>query len=264
MTRRAGSNIGWMWAARAATAARPAPVTLGGPNGAGLLRGRIVTLAVGLAVAVQGCAGLVGDRESVARHPEPVGEATGSQVARGRPGVVIGIAGSTDNATGRLARDLGRLTGFGVVATAARPGVDEGHDRESRPLSDPGPASQGGAMRGPELFVEMSGGDTDHAGRVEIATVGLSGEEMWRLKTLFELIRDARVDGRSAPRLEVQVEPAAPRSVAAIPPGTAGSTRRALRIDLPPLARTTYREIYTELLGDFLVQSAAFLVPRVR
>jgi hypothetical protein len=43
-----------------------------------------------------------------------------------------------------------------------------------------------------------------------------------------------------------------------------GVAERALHIELPRVARTTYRELYTELLADFLAQSATVLVPRAR
>jgi hypothetical protein len=214
----------------------------------------VVRLLVGLAVLVQGCAGLVGGRESA----ETVPEAGGFQVVQGRPGIVIGVPGTgADTGADRIGLDLARLTGFGVVVATSRR-LDAAYGRHV-----------GEAARGPlELYVEVRGDeDAERAGRVEIATVGLDREETWRLKTLFELIRDARVDGRAAPRLEVRVEPPDPRpaTASAAPPfGASVSPRRALRIELPRLARTTHREIYTELLGDFLVQSAAFLVPRVR
>ena len=258
-----------------------------GSEGAGALLASVVRLTVGLAVLLQGCAGLIGGKESAEGPAETLGEAGGFQVSKGRPGIVIGVpGGGADTGADRVGRDLARLTGFGVVVATGpflpRGGARLDHDHRSE--SDAGPTAQNGAARGLdvvygrsvdeaargplELYVEVRGdGEAKHAGRVEITTAGLNGEETWRLKTLFELIRDARLGGGAAPRLEVWVEPPDPRPATASPVPRSGwlaSPRRALRIGLPRLARTTYREIYTELLGDFLVQSAAFLVPRVR
>ncbi len=102
---------------------------------------------------------------------------------------------------------------------------------------------------------------------LEIATVGLSRDDAWRLKTLFELIRDSRLDDPAVPRLEVRVESLdSLRSTAwvARPAGTLAAAPRALRIELPWAARTTYRETYTRILGTFLSESATFLVARER
>ena len=110
-------------------------------------------------------------------------------------------------------------------------------------------------------------GHADSAGRVEIATVGLTRDDAWRLKTLFELIREARLADPSVPRLEVRVESIDPLrygASAAKRVGVLGGVPRALHIELPRAARTTYRAFYTELLGAFLTESAAFLVPPER
>jgi hypothetical protein len=123
------------------------------------------------------------------------------------------------------------------------------------------------AAQGPlRLYVELHGNDhTESAGRVEIATVGLTREDAWRLKTLFELIRDSRIGAADGvPRLEVRVESIDPlryTASAAKQYGVLASSARALHIELPRMARTTYREAYTELLADFLAQSATLLAP---
>jgi len=41
--------------------------------------------------------------------------------------------------------------------------------------------------------------------------------------------------------------------------GLLGRSERSLHIELPKVARTTYREAYTAMLGDFLTQSADLL-----
>ena len=108
------------------------------------------------------------------------------------------------------------------------------------------------AAQGPlRLYVEVHGNaHKESAGRLEIATVGLSREDAWRLKTLFELIRDSRLDDPAVPRLEVWVESLDPvryTASAAKQAGMLAVAPRALHIELPRAARTTYREIYTEL-----------------
>jgi len=264
---------------------RPAPRSMRVLGRAGAPASVVVAPVVVLALLLQGCAGLVGGKEPVVGPLETLGEAGGFQVSRGRPGIVIGVPGTgADTGAARVGRDLARLTGFGIVIATgpSPPGADERLEGAPRPESHFGPATQVGtarrldaayrrhvdeAARGPlELYVEVRGdGAAERAGRVDIATVGLDREETWRLKTLFELIRDARVDGHAGPRLEVSVEPPDPRvATPSALPGVPVAPRRALRIELPRLARTTYREIYTELLGDFLVQAAAFLVPLIR
>jgi hypothetical protein len=240
-------------------------------------------LAMGIALVVQGCSGLIGGKEQAVGPAIVPGHAGRPEGPRGRPGVVIGAPeGPSDTGVDRVCRDLARLTGFGVVV-ANRPDTGAGQGdvestRSSGQGADPAPLFAGArldpsyqrqvqdAARGPlELYIEVRGdGRAERGPRVEIDTLGLSTEEAWQLKTLFELIRDARVDGRSVPRLPVGVEPAGPRAPT---PGSVGSLiapRRALRIDLPRLARTSYRQVYTELLGDFLVQSATILIPASR
>src|SRR5262245_17759476 len=232
-------------------------------------------LALGLAVLLEGCAGLFQGKEQ-ATSPGAIPSTAGAfQISKGRPGIVIGAPhGGTDAGTALIGRDLARLTGFGlVVATGpvdgrrfdpARPvtmspmRLDQetsearaGFEAYRRHVED---AAQG-ILR---LYVEVNGdARNEGAGRVGILTAGLSRQDCWRVKTLFELIRDSRLDEPGVPRLEVWVEPLNPSRDA-----PSAAAPRALYLELPPAARTTYRGIYTELLGDFLGQSAAFLAPR--
>jgi hypothetical protein len=46
--------------------------------------------------------------------------------------------------------------------------------------------------------------------------------------------------------------------------GILAQTPLALHIELPRAARTTHREAYTTVLADFLIQSAALLLPPSR
>jgi hypothetical protein len=250
------------------------------------------SFVLGLAVLGQGCAGLVPGKTPVAA-PGEVADARGTfQVVRGRPGVVIGAPhGTSDIATDLIGRDLARLTGFGlVVATgfsrldadgrrfnvnrptegvAGAPPRLEGETEEARRVYDAYRRHVDEAAQGTlRLYVEVHGnGHATSAGRVEIATVGMSREDAWRLKTLFELIRDARLQGSEVPRLDVWVESVDPlryTASAAKESGMLARPGRALHIELPRAARTAYREAYTGLLAEFLIQSATFLVTEPR
>jgi hypothetical protein len=240
--------------------------------GCGLLR-RTPALALGVVLLLQGCAGFIpGKREATVpaeTHPRHV------LVQKGRPGLVIAAAGgSVGQNTGVIAGDLARLTGFGLVVVDDPGGRGPGGDRA---LATPARFDPGGAgtprpdeayrrlvadaaQGPPALYVEIDGyGPDSSAGRVEIAAVGLGRDDAWRLATLFELIRDSRLDDASVPRLEVRVAPEMAARAAAL-----ALAPRALRIDLPGAARTTYREIYTKVLGAFLTESVGVLVPRPR
>jgi hypothetical protein len=108
------------------------------------------------------------------------------------------------------------------------------------------------AAQGPLLrYIELHGnGRQESAGRVEIATVGLSREDAWRLKTQFELIRDSRLADAETPRLQVWVETLDPlryTASAAKRWGILSRTPRALHIELPRVARAAYRGLYTAL-----------------
>ena len=98
--------------------------------------------------------------------------------------------------------------------------------------------------------------------------MGLSKDDAWRLKTLLELIRDARLGGLGdTPRFEVWVEAHDPiwyTASAAKQSGVLATSERALHIEMPKAARTTYRETYTQVLADFISQSAALLLPAER
>jgi hypothetical protein len=91
----------------------------------------------------------------------------------------------------------------------------------------------------------------------------VSQDDAWRLKTLLELIRDTRLPAE-VPRLDVWIESLDPlwyTASAAKRSGLLGQVALALHIEIPRAARTTYREAYTTVLADFLIQSAALLLP---
>lgn len=258
------------------------------------------SLVVGLALFVQSCAGLIAGKDSAEAPPlSPASPRVATpgggrlQAERGRPGLVVAAPhGSTDAATDQMGRDLAKLTGFGLVVATGYGNLDRGGRRYNvnRPTeSVPGAAAHlevetegarqvyqayrrhvteaaQGAVR---LYVEVHGnGRQESAGRVEIATVGVSSADAWRLKTLLELIRDSRLPPEGdVPRLEVWVEAQDPvwyTASAAKQSGILAQTPLALHIELPRPARTTHREAYTMVLADFLIQSAALLLPPPR
>lgn len=256
-------------------------------------------LVLGLALVLQGCAGLIPGKESTEAPPAapsraPAPPAGGSvQIEKGRPGLVIAAPhGTSDAATDVMGRDLARLTGFGLVVVTGYNHVDGVARRYNvnRPTeSAPGtPARQevetaaarsvyqsyrrqvAAAAQGPlRLYVEVHGNAREaSADRMEIATVGLTRDDAWRLKALFEMIRDARLPAEGdTPRLDVWMEPQDTlwyTASAAKQSGILAQTPLALHIELPRAARTTYREAYTTVLADFLIQSAALLLPPTR
>jgi len=223
---------------------------------------------------------------SVGDAPRPTLPGQGSfNVQKGRPGYVIGAPhGTTDTATDLIGLELARSTGFGaVVATgfgkldaqgrrynvnrptesvAGDPPRSEGETEAARRVYDSYGRSVAEAAQGPlRFYVEIHGnGHQDSASRVEIATVGLTMEEAWRLKTLLELVRDAHLRGQpEAPKLEILVEPVDALRYSASASKSGGLLRRSersLHIELPKSVRTTYREPYTAMLADFLTQWA--------
>lgn len=215
----------------------------------------------------------------------------------GRPGVVVAAPhGTSDLGTGDMAADVARRTGFGLVVASgfnAEPDTRERPGRRyqvNRPVEGvPGrpPTEEVGTAaarsvyeayergvrevsQGPlRFYAEIHGNNRrDASERIEIATVGVDREQAVKLRTLLELIRDAHLRARPpALRLEIRVEPADPLVYAASGAKRAGILRlpeRALHIELPRVARTIHREAYTTVLADFLIQSAALLLPPLR
>jgi hypothetical protein len=255
-------------------------------------------VALGLALVVQGCAGLIAGKDSAdapaAAPAGPAGPITGSvQVEKGRPGIVLAAPhGTSDSATDLMGRELAKLTGFSLVVVTGYTHVDASGRRYNvnRPTENqPGAAARleveteparqvyqayrrqvTEVSQGPlRLYVEVHGNmRPESAGRMEIATVGVSRDDAWRLKALLEMIRDARLPAEGeVPRLDVWMEPLDTlwyTASAAKQSGMLAQTRLALHIELPRAARTTYREAYTTVLADFLIQSAALLLPPAR
>jgi hypothetical protein len=223
-------------------------------------------LVLSLAMLLPGCTGLIGGKDTVPLPAERQEERGSFQVLKGRPGVVIGAPhGTSDRATDNISRDLARLTGFGLVVATGFSHLDADGRRFNVEVyrRHVDAAAQGPLL----LYVEVHGNaGSESAGRVEIATVGLSRDDAWRLKTLFELIRDARLgEAVDTPRLDVWIESLDPlryTALAAKQSGMLAASGRALHIELPRVARTSSREVYAGLLGDWLIQSAAFLMPR--
>ena len=253
---------------------------------------RGLSLALGLAILSSGCAQLITDKEPAETTDAP-GPRTADgavSVQKGRAGLVIGAPhGTSDAATDVIGRDLARLSGFGLVVVTGYSHLDADGRRYNvnRPTEGvPGAPARlevptasarrvydtyrrrvAEVAQGPlRLYVEVHGNArSESAGRLEIATVGVSPEDAWRLKTLLELIRDARLPAEGGvPRLDVWVEPLDPvwyTASAAKQSGLLAETQVALHIEMPRAARTAYREVYTEVLADFLLQSVALLLP---
>jgi hypothetical protein len=256
-------------------------------------------LVIGVAVLAQGCAGAIGGKQPVLipgeippSRPLPPPATGRFVVTKGRPGIVIGAPhGTSDSNTDIFGRDLAELTGWSLVVATGFSSV--GGDRRRLNVNRPTESVPGApawleeqteqaravyetyrrrvdeAAQGPLLlYVELHGnGRQESAGRVEIATVGFSRDDAWRLKTLFELIRDSRVTDAETPRLQVLVESLDPllyTASAAKRWGILSHSTRALHIELPRVARAAYRELYTALLADFLQQSAAVLLTGAR
>jgi len=237
------------------------------------------SLALGLALLLSGCAGLIGGKASVptgdAPRPAPSGQGNlpgqgNLSVQKGRPGYVIGAPhGTTDTATDVIGLELARRTGFGsAVANRPTEGVpgspprSETETEGARRVFEAYGRSVAEASQGPlRLYVEVHGNaHEDTAGRVEIATVGLSKEDAWQVKTLLELIRDSYLRGLAeTPRLEILVEPVDTLRYSASASksgGVLGRSEKGLHVELPKVARTTSRDAYSAMLGDFLIQWA--------
>ena len=85
--------------------------------------------ALGLALLVQGCAGLFAKEpaETGSRPPAPAAAPSGGtfEVEKGRPGFVIAAPhGTSDAATDVIGRDLARLTGFSLVVVTGYTQID--------------------------------------------------------------------------------------------------------------------------------------------
>jgi hypothetical protein len=251
------------------------------------MTGRPLHSAAAASLVLYGCA-------TVPIEPEP-GVPAGHIAARsGRPGVVVAAPhGSSDPATGEIAAELARRTGFGlVVATGFGLEADQGGQpgrryQVNRPTEGvPGrPPSEEvatpaaarvyaefehrvrGAARAPlVLYAEIHGnGHRDSAERIEIATVGIDRDAAWKLRTLLELIRDAHLaTAGAAPRLAVLVEPLDALRYTASAAKQAGILRlpsRALHIEIPRAARRESRAVYTDILAEFLEEAARLLAP---
>ena len=212
----------------------------------------------------------------------------------GRPGVVVAAPhGTSDTATGEIAAEVARRTGFGLVVAT---GFNVEPDSRERPgrryqVNRPGegvpgrPANEevgtGAAQsvydayergvretsQGPlRFYVEIHGNNRrEAADRIEIATVGVDREQAVKLRTLLELVRDAHLRARPpGPKLVILVEPADLVVYAASGAKRAGILRlpqRALHIELPRVARHEGRELYTLILSDFLLQAIALPLP---
>jgi hypothetical protein len=185
-------------------------------------------------------------------------------VKPGRAGFVVAAPhGTTDPQTGDLAAELARRTGFGLVVAAGfaiDPDTRQVYLAYEKRVQE---AAQGRLT----FYAEIHGsGRRETAGRIEVATVGVDREFATRLRSLFELIRDAHLRGHpSTPKLEITVEPGDKIFYAGSGARRDGILRlptRALHFELPRLARVDARESYLSILADFLTQAATLPVGR--
>lgn len=243
------------------------------------------SLVLRRAVLLQACAGAIAGG---AETPAP--ERGRFTVEPGQAGLVIGSPhGTSDRATDLIGLELAGRTGWGVVVatgfshldaegrrlnvnrpTESVPGVAprlEAETAEARLVYEAYRAHLMTVAQGSlRLYVEVHGnGRKESADRIEIATVGLAREDARRLKTVLGRVRDAHLAGRDElPRLDVLVEGLDPLRYTASAAKRVGVLRlaeRAMHIELPRVARTTHRDAYTALLGDFLSQIGTLLLP---
>jgi hypothetical protein len=207
------------------------------------------------ALLLHGCA-----TERVELPPVPTVAGAGHVAAQpGRPGLVVAAPhGSGDLDTEQIAGEIARRTGFGlVVATGLAP---EGQDRPAR-VPEVYERRVREVAQGPlRLYAEIHGDDRwQCAGQIEIATLGIDRELALRLRALAELIRDAHLRGHAeVERLDVRVEPldvVTRRAWGGRREGIVRSPERALHIALPRCARRDFRDTYTAVLADFLIQA---------
>jgi hypothetical protein len=216
-------------------------------------------------------------------------------VRTGKPGMVVAAPhGTSDVRTGDIAAEIARRTGFGlVVATGfaieadtrespgrrfqvnrpfegapGRPPSDDAATEAARGVYETYERRVREAAQGPlRFYCEIHGNNhPDSAGRIEIATVGISREFALRLRTLAELIRDAHLRvHRQAPSLAVLIEPADMlryTASGAKRDGILKLPQRALHIELPRAARVEFQQVYTAILADFIAQAATLPVGR--
>src|SRR5216684_2311802 len=238
-----------------------------------------------LSILLSGCA-------TIQVRPESGVEGGQIWTRPGRAGVVVAAPhGTSDPYTGEIAAELARRTGFGLVVAggfgleaeaSGRPARRYEVNRPTEGVPGRPPAEEVATPSAERvyaeferrvletaaaplaLYVEIHGnGSRESAGRLEIATVGIDRDDAWRLRTLLELIRDARLRTEpAAPRLAVLVEPLDElryTASAAKQSGVLRLPRRALHIEIPRAARADWRPLYTAILADFLGQAAALL-----
>jgi len=208
---------------------------------------------VALSLLLQGCAGLVVERQPAS----PMGQVSSLS---GRPGLVIGAPdGSPDDLLGQLGLDLARQTGFGLVVGSSATG-DRSPNRAYWLRVE---EMASGPVR---LYVELRGGNRQEArGRIEIVTLGVRRDEARKLWTLFELIRNSHLGSRrELPRFDLLVTPALADGFGVEPAVPLRVGERGIRIELPPAALALGRLVYTEILAEFLTECSRLLLSAER
>jgi hypothetical protein len=166
---------------------------------------------------------------------EPAAPRAQTALRPARPGCVI-AAPHAERQVRDIAAELARRSGFALV-------VDPVRDAAQGPLA---------------FYAEIRGdGRRDAAGRIEIAAFGVDAGLAGRLRTLYELIRDAHLRAHpGTPRLDMLVTPADAGAAASQRESVLRLAPRALSVELPRAARGEAREPYLAILAEFLAQAA--------
>jgi hypothetical protein len=229
---------------------------------------------------------------TVTVEPEPGAPRGTISVRPGRAGFVVAAPhGTSDTHTAEIAAELARRTGFGLVVASGftleadtperpgrryqvnrptegypgRPAAEEVETVSARHVYAEYESRVRETARAPlRVYVEVHGnGRRESADRLEIATVGIGLDDAWRLRTLLELIRDARLRRHAgAPRLAVLIEPLDALRYTASGAKQFGILRLpscALHVEIPRVARTEWRALYADVLADFLIEAARLL-----
>jgi hypothetical protein len=202
---------------------------------------------------------------------EDLGHFESREPASGLEGVVIAAPhGQTDLNSDRLALAISERTGAGLVIAygfkSKRLGVTQPLVR-ARPyqVSAADPSERGSVFREyRRILQDTANGDIDlyigiHrsndrkvAGRIEVATSGLSFEQVRALKKIYHEIRDQIVGDKQAPKLSLEIEPLDSiswRLWGVKHHGVLLVVEKGLSVRLPQSLSQLAEELYTEVLS---------------
>jgi len=169
-------------------------------------------------------------------------------------GVIAAPPGTIDPQSRDVAVELARRTGFSLLiigspVEGARPEVAGAFEQRVRDAARTPLVRDAGAGT-LAFYAEIHRARLDSPRSIEITTTARDAGLAGRLRTLFELIRDAHLRSHArAPRLDVLV-------TTGDEAGARDGLPRALKLALPPIAGAEAREPYLTILADFLAQAA--------